>query len=62
MNISEFRKHVATWRALPAEIKAQRRRERTVDEVVGSMSMEREPVSAAWERRARARQNSRSAM
>ncbi len=61
MTRAEFRTHVAAWRALPAEEKTWRRRATVVDEVVGSMRMEREPVSAAWEQRARAAQRARLA-
>lgn len=61
MTRAEFRAHVAAWRALPAEEKTLRRRATVVDEVVGSMRMEREPVSAAWEQRARAAQRARLA-
>ena len=61
MTSTEFRARVDAWRALPAEEKTRRRRATVVDEVVGSMRMEREPVSARWERRARAAQRARLA-
>lgn len=59
MTSMEFRAHVAAWRALPAAEKTLRRRSTVVDEVVGSMRMEREPVSRAWEQSARAAQHAR---
>ena len=62
MTRSEFREYVAAWRALPADKKTTLRRETVVDEVVGSMRMEREPVSAGWEQRARAAQRARLAV
>lgn len=62
MTRSELHKHVAAWRALPADEKTRLRRATVVDEVVGSMRMEREPVSAAWEMRARAAQRARLAV
>ncbi|OSC32815.1 hypothetical protein B8W67_13810 [Mycolicibacillus koreensis] len=52
---SEARARIAAWRALSAEEKTRRRRAAVVDQVVASMSMEGEPVSAAWEQRARQR-------
>ncbi len=61
MTRTEFRAHVAAWRAQPTEQKTLLRRETVVDEVVGSMRMEREPVSASWEQRARAAQRARLA-
>lgn len=61
MTSMEFRAHVAAWRAQPAERKTFLRRETVVDEVVGSMRMEREPVSKDWELRARAAQSARLA-
>lgn len=61
MTRTEFRAHVTAWRAQPAEQKTLLRRETVVDEVIGSMRMEREPVSAGWERHARAAQRARLA-
>ena len=62
MTSTEFRARVAAWRSLPADEKTRRRRATVVDEVVGSMRMEREPVSAAWEQQARAAQRLRLAL
>lgn len=56
---AETRAKIAAWRALSSEEKTRRRRATVVDEVVGSMAMEGEPVSAEWERRARAAQDAR---
>jgi hypothetical protein len=56
-----MRASVEAWRALPQAEKTRRRRTTVVDEVVGSMRMEREPVSRAWERRARTAQRARMA-
>lgn len=61
MTSTEFRARVAAWRALPPNEKTRRRRATVVDEVAGSMRMEREPVSPEWERRARAAQRARLA-
>jgi len=59
MTSMEFRTRVAAWRALPAKEKTYQRRAAVVDEVIGSMLMEREPVSQRWEQRARAAQAAR---
>lgn len=56
---SDFRERIRRWRALPEEEKTRRRRATVVDEVVGSMAMEGQPVSPEWERRARAAQDAR---
>jgi hypothetical protein len=61
MNTRTMRARVEAWRALPEAEKMRRRRNRVVDEVVGSMRMEHEPVSRAWERRARTAQRTRMA-
>lgn len=47
------RARIAAWRALSPEEKTLRRRAMVVDQVVASMAMEGQPVSAEWERRAR---------
>jgi ferric-dicitrate binding protein FerR (iron transport regulator) len=52
---AETRARIAAWRALSPEEKTRRRRAMVVDQVVASMAMEGEPVSAAWEQRARQR-------
>ncbi|HEY5855740.1 MAG TPA: hypothetical protein VIW24_17255 [Aldersonia sp.] len=55
MTRSEFRERVERWRALPEAEKTTRRRRAVVDQAIGSMAMEDEPVSAAWESSARRR-------
>lgn len=50
---------IRRWRALPDEEKTRRRRAAVVDQVVGSMAMEGQPVSADWEGRAREAQAAR---
>ncbi len=55
MNAVKLQAQVRAWRALPDAEKTRRRRATVVDEVVGSMRMEREPASSDWEQRARAR-------
>ncbi len=54
---TEMRNRIAAWRALPEAERTRRLRAQVVDEVVGNMAMEGEPVSAEWTRRARARQS-----
>lgn len=54
---SEVAVKVAAWRALPRLEKVRRRRAAVVDQVVGSMAMEGEPVSAGWIQQARLRQS-----
>lgn len=44
---------IATWRRLTEDERVSRLRECIVDEVVGNMRMEGQPVSAAWEAAAR---------
>ena len=61
MNTRTMRARVEVWRALPEAEKTRRRRITVVDQVVGSMQMEREPVSRAWEMRARKAQRARMA-
>jgi|HubBroStandDraft_3_1064219.scaffolds.fasta_scaffold1043456_1 hypothetical protein len=61
MNAVTLQAHVRAWRALPEAEKTRRRRATVVDEVVGSMQMEREPVSSGWERQARSAQRARLA-
>jgi hypothetical protein len=56
-----MRARVEAWRALPEAEKTRRRRTTVVDEVVGSMRMEHEPVSRTWETRARTAQQARLA-
>lgn len=51
----ETRARIAAWRALSPAEKTLRRRALVVDQVVASMSMEGQPVSAEWERQARQR-------
>ena len=53
----ETRARIAAWRALSPAEKTLRRRAAVVDQVVASMAMEGEPVSAAWEQRARQRRS-----
>lgn len=47
---------IRDWRALSSAEKARLRRESVIDQVVGSMAMEGEPVSSAWIAHARERQ------
>lgn len=45
---AETRARIAAWRSLSDAEKTRRRRALVVDQVVASMAMEGEPVSAAW--------------
>ena len=53
---AEIAMKVAAWRALPLSEKIRLRRESVIEQVVGSMAMEGEPVSAEWIRSAQRRQ------
>ncbi|HMS73881.1 hypothetical protein [Gordonia sp. (in: high G+C Gram-positive bacteria)] len=49
----ELLERIAAWRTLCDDAQVRELRGRVVDEVVGNMRMEGQPVSAAWENRAR---------
>lgn len=49
----EVLERIAAWRRLSDAEQVARLREHVVDEVVGNMRMEGQPVSAAWESQAR---------
>ncbi|MDN6376892.1 MULTISPECIES: hypothetical protein [Corynebacterium] len=49
----EILERIAAWRSLTEAEQVSRLRARVVDEVVGNMRMEGQPVSAAWEAEAR---------
>lgn len=49
----ELLERIAAWRRLSDDDQVRELRSRVVDEVVGNMRMEGQPVSAAWEARAR---------
>lgn len=50
----EFLMRIAAWRSLTEDEQVSRLRDCVVDEVVGNMRMEGQPVSAVWEAKARA--------
>lgn len=53
MTPDELQKVVAAWRSLPEDEQVARLRRCVVDEVVGNMRVEGQPVSAEWEAAAR---------
>lgn len=49
----ELQEVIAAWRSLTEAERVSRLREHVIDEVVGNMRMEGQPVSADWEATAR---------
>ncbi|MBM7368273.1 hypothetical protein [Gordonia hydrophobica] len=50
---TELLQRIAAWRSLSDDEQVRQLRQRVVSEVVGNMRMEGQPVSEAWEVRAR---------
>lgn len=45
---AEMLERIAAWRRLPEAEQTRQLRERVVDEVIGNMAMEGQPVSKQW--------------